>query len=240
MSDQIHIPYIDELLSSWNAHPETYFLKDISQFDSAILIISSHIIHLDGQYNWFERHFIKEFFENRLSADTIEQAQNFIELNLTRSINLDRLFKEFNQVTTEDVRLQFAFFLFDLSKSDGQLRTIELNLIKDLCKKMEISDDHYQKIQTKYQMFNPELREQFIKNLSSHPFFNNPKLDAAYKTLGLNSNSSEAEIKKKYRSLVQEHHPDKMKHLGEKYYRTATELLKKINDAYEYILSQKK
>ncbi len=54
------------------------------------------------------------------------------------------------------------------------------------------------------------------------------------KVLGLRGQMTRAEVKKAYRKLVAQYHPDRVAHLGEKVRRSAEEEMKKINEAYEY------
>lgn len=56
------------------------------------------------------------------------------------------------------------------------------------------------------------------------------KADSAYKILGLQENASNDEIKRAYRKLAQEYHPDK--NFGDK---EAEEKFKQIKDAYEIL-----
>jgi molecular chaperone DnaJ len=59
------------------------------------------------------------------------------------------------------------------------------------------------------------------------------KLDEAYKIMGLPPNSSPDELKKQYKKLAREFHPDVNKSLA------AEETLKKINEAYQIVTSGK-
>jgi len=52
--------------------------------------------------------------------------------------------------------------------------------------------------------------------------------------LGLGSNYTVEDIKRRYRELVVKYHPDKVNHLGEKLKETAEREMKEINEAYEY------
>ena len=52
-----------------------------------------------------------------------------------------------------------------------------------------------------------------------------------YRELGLSTNASEQEVRKKYRRLVMKYHPDKNSQPG------AEEMFKKINQAYSNIKS---
>jgi len=57
----------------------------------------------------------------------------------------------------------------------------------------------------------------------------------AYKVLGLSSHATDAEVKKAYRRLMSQHHPDKLvsKGLPEEMVKLATEKTHEIRKAYE-------
>lgn len=63
----------------------------------------------------------------------------------------------------------------------------------------------------------------------SHPLKN------AYQTLDLPTSASAAKIKKRYRKLVREVHPDRLGHASKKVQTLANEKLAEINQAYELI-----
>ncbi len=52
--------------------------------------------------------------------------------------------------------------------------------------------------------------------------------------LGLRGKVTKEDVRKAYRDLVTQYHPDKVAHLGEKLRTVAAEEMKKINEAYEY------
>ncbi|MDX2476099.1 MAG: co-chaperone DjlA [Gammaproteobacteria bacterium] len=62
-------------------------------------------------------------------------------------------------------------------------------------------------------------------------------LSQAYKILGVSKNNSEAEIKKAYRRLMSQHHPDKLvsKGLPDEMIQLATEKTQEIRKAYDLI-----
>ena len=62
-------------------------------------------------------------------------------------------------------------------------------------------------------------------------------LDAAYEILGVDAGASAADVKKAYRRLMSQHHPDKLvaKGLPEEMMQIATEKTQKIRAAYELI-----
>lgn len=61
--------------------------------------------------------------------------------------------------------------------------------------------------------------------------------DSVYyaKVLGLSGKVTKDEVRKRYKELVMQYHPDKVSHLGERLKEVAHEEIKKINEAYEYL-----
>lgn len=55
------------------------------------------------------------------------------------------------------------------------------------------------------------------------------------RVLGLSGKVTREDIKKRYKDLVRQYHPDKVSHLGPKLKEVANEEIKKINEAYEYL-----
>ncbi|NQY41806.1 MAG: co-chaperone DjlA [Legionellales bacterium] len=75
----------------------------------------------------------------------------------------------------------------------------------------------------------------------STKYTNRNKLTDAYKTLGISADSTSVEIKKRYRKLMNEHHPDKLiaKGLPEEMIKLATDKTQRIKSAYEIIKEDK-
>ncbi len=68
-----------------------------------------------------------------------------------------------------------------------------------------------------------------------------PTIEQAFKVLGLSPDSSKTEIKRAYRKLMSQHHPDKLvaKGMPEEMIKVATEKSQEIQAAYEMIKKDK-
>ncbi len=94
--------------------------------------------------------------------------------------------------------------------------------------------------------FSPNFSFEYEKNSYQQRRYTNAStttgnIKDAYNMLELPTNSTAAEIKKKYRRLMNEHHPDKLisKGLPEEMIKVATDKTQRIKSAYELIKKHK-
>jgi hypothetical protein len=89
----------------------------------------------------------------------------------------------------------------------------------------------------------PTLLPAFVEDDSSSQWgkryeegfiWNNYREEYYARVLGLEKQETLEDIKKRYRELVTQYHPDKVNHLGTKLKRVAEEEMKRINEAYHY------
>ncbi len=112
--------------------------------------------------------------------------------------------------------MQLAYLLIELAQSDNELSQAEKNVLILIFKKLELSLSTFQYLVKK-----------------------DITLEEAYKILGVSEKATDEEIKKVYRKLAMEHHPDRVAYLGEEIQKKAQEKFKKISEAYELIKSQR-
>ena len=62
---------------------------------------------------------------------------------------------------------------------------------------------------------------------------NGSTLSPPHEVLGVSSNATQDEIKKAYRHLAAQYHPDKVSHLGEEFRALAEKRFKEIQEAYQ-------
>ncbi|MBU1659340.1 TerB family tellurite resistance protein [bacterium] len=124
---------------------------------------------------------------------------------------------------------QFIGFLIQLAFVDGEVSKSEEDVLSTIAESFEIDPNLYHAIFDQF--------EKIIKNI--HPKAN---IQDAYKLLGVNESDDMDAIKKAYRKLIREYHPDIIKSQGkdEEYMKEATEKTQEINQAYEMIKNAKK
>jgi len=123
---------------------------------------------------------------------------------------------------------QFMGFLIQLAFVDGEVSQSEEDILAIIAEALEFDPDAYHAIFDQF--------EKMMQNIQ-------PKatIEDAYKLLGVSKNDEIGTIKKAYRKLVREYHPDiiKSQDKSEEYMKEATAKTQEINQAYEMIKKAK-
>ena len=119
---------------------------------------------------------------------------------------------------------QFMGFLIQLAFVDGEVSKSEENMLQLIAEALSFDPNAYHAI-----------FDQFDKMMQN--FQPKATIEDAYKLLGVNHHDDMDTIKKAYRKLVKQYHPDIIKSQGkdEAYMQQATAKTQEINQAYEMI-----
>lgn len=188
-------------------------------FFTAVFAMLGKIAKADGRICEHEIRVVQEFMRQRLNLD--EAAKQFAIGLFNEAKDNDTPFEEyarqFGQIFSHDPRLRMLFYelLFNVAMADGQLHPAEDVLLRQAPAYIGLSDSVYETV-----------KRQFAGNLSHH-----------YAVLGLAEGADLAEVKKTYRKLASEYHPDKViaKGLPEDFIEFAEGKFRDINEAYKAI-----
>ncbi len=126
-------------------------------------------------------------------------------------------------------------------KNVAKCLLIPVHIIDVLVRQVYATNQH--QTQNQYQYQYQYERQQQHQSQHQHYARPNPKteLKDAYAMLGLDDKANTDQIKKAYRKLISQHHPDKLiaKGLPENMIKLATEKTQKIQKAYEHICAVK-
>ena len=167
------------------------------------------------------------FPEPQKTKDILKQIFNQEKENLndTKQIAIDlaRVIKN-----DKAKQVQFMGFLIQLAFVDGEVSKSEEELLSTIAESLEFDPDIYHKIFDNF--------EQMMQNIQPQS-----TLSDAYKILGVSENDDMKTIKKAYRTLVRQYHPDiiKSQNKGDEYMQEATQKTQEINQAYEMIKKAK-
>lgn len=130
-------------------------------------------------------------------------------------------------------------YLIALALADGELHVAEREVLQTVSAYLGISEALFNRI---LEMVMAQAQFGSSGSASGGRFSSANQLDAAYKALGVSASHTGAEIKKAYRKLLSENHPDKLIGQGmpEDMIKLATERTQEIRKAYELIVTSRK
>lgn len=102
-----------------------------------------------------------------------------------------------------ELRSLFVRLLMEVSLSKNRLQKIERNLLWGICKELDVSRVELAQVEAM-------LRAQRSFRTSPEGGADAARVNAAYQTLGVDQSSTNDEVKKAYRRLMNRHHPDKL------------------------------
>lgn len=179
--------------------------------------------------------------EMHLSAQMRSQAIALFDQGKRSDFPLISTLKDFQQQCGQRKHLLLMFLEIQLQAAyaDGSIHSKEEVLLSQICQQFNISHRHYLSIKRRIQA-QQRFQEYYQQSQSAHHSKTN--LNDAYEVLGVNKNNTDTEIKKAYRTLVSQHHPDKLvtKGLPESMMILAKEKTQQITKAYEIIKESRK
>ena len=208
--------------------------KIARSWQGVLIALMAKVAGRDGRVCDLERELVENTIEDIATQITAQSATYQKEeiLDILHKIfdetkaDIETLTLEYVNLTKGQykIRLKSVEYLLALAYTDGVLSDGEREVILDIAAYLEIENADFNRI---YDEFS-EFYARGTKEL---------ELSEAYKILGIAQDSSFDEVKKAYKNLVREYHPDILHHKGldSSMVEKATKKLQEINSAYELI-----
>jgi DnaJ like chaperone protein len=200
--------------------------KSQTEMHNSFVFLLVHILvkvaQIDGQVTKEETDIITSFFRTNLRYKQTQMywVKDIIKQALGSTIPLETLLLEFRNKFAYEPRLILVELVYQVLFTKRHVPAEELEIARRIAEMLGISQYEQQAIFGKYQA---RARQQGSVE------------ESYYEILGLQPGADFAEIKKAYRTLSMQYHPDKVAHLGDEFKRVAEEKMKEINEAYQYL-----
>ncbi len=205
-----------------------------SEFFKATFSVMGHLARADGVVTQQEINMATKLMDEM----QLTQEQRMIAIELFRegkkkTFDLDLALKKLVMVCSwrHDLLQIFIEIQFQAAFADGDIKPQEKEMLIYLCRKLGFRDIDYYRFEASY----GGARNNKTYQNQNYGFADS--LDKAYKILGVDNTITENGLKKAYRKLMSQHHPDKLiaKGLPSEMLKIATEKTQEIKAAYEQI-----
>lgn len=205
-------------------------LQTQSQFLDSTFAVMGCLCKADGQVTHDELEVSRKLWDRlRLNEAQRAQARASFTRGKAADFDLDAELATVRHVTHGQRALLQVFLQIQLSAiaADGKLHPAEHEMLLRVARGLGCSEAEIQQIEA--------MLRAGGANAAGTP--SGPSLEDAYRVLGVAANASDAEIKKAYRRLMSQNHPDKLagKGLPESMREVAKERTSEISNAYERI-----
>ncbi len=178
----------------------------------------------DGSVSDGARRKVNEFMVNdlKLTGQSYQYAQNIFNQAITQNVSFENLADQFyeNFKSSPQLLTMMIDIFYRVAMVDGRMSSNEERLIDYAVNVFHLAQSIHDSIKRNYKVSGSSK---------------------AYATLGLTESATEAEIKKAYRKLILEYHPDTVaaKGMADEFKEYATKKFREIQEAYETICAER-
>ncbi len=189
-----------------------------NQFELNLLALAAMVIKADNKVEEKELRFVRNYFIANYGADYASTIFSRFNTEIKKEVqDLSKIARLFVTSTPYNTRLQIVHFLFGIANADGSVSRLELNKIQQIAAALGIR-----------RMDIESVKAMFVQQAGN-----------AYKILEIDSNATDAEVKKAYRAMAKKHHPDKLNTADQALKKGAQEKFQQIQAAYEKIQKER-
>jgi len=197
----------------------------------------------DGRVSEQEIAHVEKFMTQlNMSTKNRKQAINHFKEGSKADFEIEALIRKFNTVTAASPNLKqmLMVYLVRVALADGQLHPKETELLREIATQLGYSEQAFEQFMAMLQgqdQFAGGAYQRGGSSAGMGGYTSASAIDSAYQAIGVSKDDTDANIKKAYRRLVREYHPDKLMGQGlpEAMIKEATERSQEIQTAYDLI-----
>ena len=197
-----------------------------NKFVFLLVNILVHVAKSDGHFTKSELQTMLNFFQQslRYNQDQMYWVKQLIKEARDTEHALEDLLTEFRQTFAYEPRLILLELIYQILYTKDPVVEQELEQARKIAAFLLIKEYDQRTIEAKYR-YGGRGGGYGGGAVSEEQY---------YAVLGLQSGADFVTIKKTYRKLSMQYHPDKVAHLGEEFKAVAEEKMKEINAAYDF------
>ncbi|GMT43024.1 MAG: co-chaperone protein DjlA [bacterium] len=203
--------------------------RDEAVFVTYLATIMTKIAMADGRVDPGEVKTIHRFFERELGFSGMDLRFIDALIDQTRRVNPDlgQIALSFRSVGNREQTLLLMDICYRIAMADGKITVSEQKELDFLASHLGVNREEHQRIKNRYRAGEYKTSVQDYAAMDD------------YTALGISRSASNDEIKKAYRQMASQYHPDKVSHLGKELIDFANKKFKEITGAYENVKKER-
>ena len=210
-----------------------------TKFFTTVFLLLGHLAKADGRVSETEIQLTESLMTKMgLTPEHRREAIRLFKSGAADDFNLDAVMGEFKQLCGSSPNLinMLLVNLVNLAMADGVLDEQEAQVLRQVAERLGFSRFAFEQLLRMLNAQNAFRQEHGSYQQAGQP----PRADElalAYEALGVEKSATDADVKKAYRKLMSEYHPDKLIGQGmpEDMIKAATERSQEIQAAYDLI-----
>jgi len=200
-------------------------------FLETIFISMGKLAKADGRVSQEEIDHVEQFMQKMgMTPQHRTQAIAWFKQGASPDFDITPIYDRFMAICghTRNLKDVLLVYLIVMALADGHFHPAEEALLTDIAGRLGYGRETFQ------HLLDMVLNQSHFAGQQADPA---AALDDAYKALGVGKESTDAEVKRAYRKLMSQYHPDKLMGQGlpEDMIKMATEQAKEIQVAYDLI-----
>ena len=205
-------------------------------FLQTVFVLMGKLAKADGHISKDEVTYVEQFMQKLgMSVEHRQQGIALFKRGAAPDFVYEPTLKQFMAVCghTHNLKQMLLVYLIVMAVSDERIDTAEERLLNDIARQLGYDQAAFQ-----------HLLEMVLNqsHFAGGQGSSATALEDAYKALGVSADSTDQEVKKAYRKLISQYHPDKLigQGLPEDMIAVATEQAKEVQLAYDLIAKSRK
>ncbi|MGI9276887.1 MAG: co-chaperone DjlA [Endozoicomonas sp.] len=215
-----------------------------SAFFRATFLVMGRLAKADGRVSENEIKMASAIMsELRLSSEQRQAAIELFNQGKQPSADIVEALQEFRRVAGSSTLIpMFLEIQLQAAYADGGLTQAERAVFRQVCDQLGVNQVSFELLHKRFQAQQAYYRSGHQQQGGGWQRPSGNELKQAYDVLGVSPDASDSEVKRAYRKLMSQHHPDKLvaKGLPEEMMEVAKQKAQEIQAAYDQVRSSRK